>query len=523
VAGGGGAVPKYFVTTAIDYSNGDPHLGHALEKIGADCIARWRRLRGDDVHFLMGMDENSQSVVQAAARTGVTPAAWVERMAAVFAGYWHQLHCSHDDWIRTTEPRHTRAVTTLLQRIRERHPDHVFIAEYEGLYCTGCEEFKQENQIVDGRCVEHPTLALVPTKEKNYFFRLSAYRDELLARITSGRLRVEPAIRRNEVLRLLEAGLQDLSISRQRLPWGIPFPGDAQQTVYVWFDAVINYLSATGFPDAGYERLWPADLHVIGKGITRFHCVIWPAMLLAAGVDLPRMVWAHGYVQWAGAKMSKTAGTAVSLETALSRYGADPLRYFLLREVGFEGDGNFTWERFDARYTADLADTLGNLVSRTLSMVHRYRQGVVPGDPAGFDTPLERAAADALAAYATAMDAFDLQGGAAQLVDLAARANRYVEETAPWTLAKAPARAAELDTALANLVRTVARLAGLAAPFMPAKAAEIWALLAGGGSFDALRWDDLAAPAVAGRRVVKPPVLFPKPLDTAPSTPSGVT
>ena len=319
-------MPRFYLTTAIDYSNGDPHLGHALEKVGADCIARYRRLRGDEVHFVMGMDEHSQSVIQAADAAGVTPTLWVDRMAERFAGFWRALHCSNDDWIRTTEPRHVRAVTELLERIQQRSPDDLFVSEYEGLYCTGCEEFKQDAQIVDGRCVEHPSLELVLTRERNHFFRLSRYRDQLVELIESGRFAVEPAIRRNEVMRLLEGGLQDISVSRVRMPWGIPFPGDPDQTVYVWFDALINYLSATGFPDPGYENLWPADLHIVGKGITRFHCVIWPAMLLAAGVALPRRVWAHGYVQWGGAKMSKTAGTAVTLGEAIDRHGPDALR-----------------------------------------------------------------------------------------------------------------------------------------------------------------------------------------------------
>ena len=502
-------MPKFYLTTAIDYSNGDPHLGHALEKVGADCLARWRRLRGDEVHFLMGMDEHSQSVVQAAAKTGVTPQAWVDRMADTFAGFWRRLHCSHDDWIRTTEGRHVRAVTTLLERIQARHPEDLFEAEYEGLYCTGCEEFKQESQIVDGHCIEHPTLTLVPTHEKNHFFRLSAYRDRVLDLVTSGRFLVEPAIRRNEVVRLLEGGLQDISISRQRQGWGIPYPGDPQQTVYVWFDALINYLSATGFPDAGYERLWPADVHVIGKGITRFHCVIWPAMLLAAEVTLPRRVWAHGYVQWGGAKMSKTAGTAVSLDGALGRYGADALRYFLLREIGFENDGNFTWERFDARYTADLADTFGNLASRVLAMVQRYRGGTVPRDPAGFTSPLEADARRSLDTYARTMDALAIEGGAAELVTLAARANRYVEESAPWSLAKA-GNAAELDTVLANLARTVARLAVLAAPFMPERAEQLWTALGSGRPLGDIRFADVMGLDPAGWAVQKPPPLFPK-------------
>src|SRR5207247_2118933 len=379
---------KFYVTTAIDYSNGEPHLGHALEKIGADCIARYRRLAGDDVHFLMGMDEHSQSVIQAAARGGVTPREWVDRMAETFADYWARLHCSHDDWIRTTEPRHVRGVTALLERIRQCRPDDLFEADYEGLYCTGCEEFKQGAQIVNGRCIEHPTLELVPTKERNHFFRLSAYGPRLLELIGSGALRVEPAIRRNEVVRLVEAGL-------------------------------------------------------------------------AAGLELPRLVWAHGYVQWEGAKMSKTAGTAVSLDAAIERYGADALRYFLLREVGFTNDGDFTWERFDARYESDLANTLGNLVKRSLDMIHRYRGRIVPRG--AWAAPLEDAAHTAVAAYRRAMDAYRLEEGAAQWMDLAARANRYIQETLPWELKKA-GRDAELDNVLASLARTVVRLAVLAEP-----------------------------------------------------------
>ena len=503
---------KYFLTTAIDYSNGDPHLGHALEKVGADCIARYHRLVGDQVHYLMGMDEHSQSVIQAAARGNVSPREWVDRMAQTFADYWRRLECSHDDWIRTTEPRHVRSVVALLERIQQQRPDDLYVADYEGLYCTGCEEFKQPAQIENGRCIEHPTLELVRTKERNHFFRLSAYGPRLLQLITSKQFRVEPAIRRNEVVRLLEDGLQDVSISRQRLPWGIPFPGDADQTVYVWFDALINYLSATGFPEPGYDRLWPADLHVVGKGITRFHCVIWPAMLLAAGLALPKMVWAHGYVQWEGAKMSKTAGTAVSLAAAIDRHGADALRYFLLREVGFENDGNFSWDRFDARYTADLADTFGNLVSRVLSMVQRYRAGVVPEDPKGYNTPLERVAQEVLGAYRRAMNAFDLQQRASLVIELASHANRYIEEQAPWKLAKEK-KDAELDSVLANLVRTVARLAVLAAPFTPEKAQEIWRVLGATRELGSVALADLVSISVTGWSVLKPLPLFPKPPD----------
>lgn len=500
-------MPKFYLTTAIDYSNGDPHLGHALEKVGADAIARYRRLRGDDVTFLMGMDEHAQAVVQAAEQNGYTPQEWVDRMAKRFAEFWRRLECSNEDWIRTTEPRHREAVTELLRRIERLNPDDLYQGEYEGLYCVGCEEFKQPGQIVNGRCIEHPTRELVPTRERNHFFRLSRYRDPLLRLIRSGELGVEPAIRRNEVLRLLEDGLQDISVSRHRLAWGIPWPGDPEQTVYVWFDALINYLSATGFPADGYQRLWPADLHVIGKGITRFHCVIWPAMLLAADIALPRSVWAHGYVQWEGTKMSKTAGTVVTLDEAIERHGPDALRYFLLREVGFEADGNFTWERFDERYVADLADGFGNLASRALAMLGKYREGIVPADAE--PTSLDQAGAAAMERYAEAMDALDLRGGAAAAWDLVATANLYIQQTAPWKLAK-EARDAELDAALAALARVLYRLAVLTSPFIPGKAQVLWASLGLSGEAANGPWTSLAAPPVGGVTTRKPETLFPK-------------
>jgi methionyl-tRNA synthetase len=502
-------VPKFYLTTAIDYSNGDPHLGHALEKVGADCIARYRRLRGDEVHFVMGMDEHSQSVVQAAARGKVAPQQWVDSMADRFLEFWQRLECSNDDWIRTTEPRHARSVTELLRRIQAHHPDDLFVAEYEGLYCTGCEEFKQESQIVNGHCIEHPTLELVPTKERNHFFRLTRYRDRLLELIGKGEFRVEPPIRRNEILRLLEAGLQDISVSRLRQPWGIPFPDDPEQTVYVWFDALINYLSATGFPSAGYERLWPADLHVIGKGITRFHCVIWPAMLLSAGLALPRQVWAHGYVQWEGTKMSKTAGTVVTLDEAIDRHGPDALRYFLLREVGFEADGNFTWERFDERYTADLADGLGNLASRSLAMLAKYRAGVVPDLRA--TTSLDDAGRVAREDYVKAMDALDLRGGAAAAWRLVDTANLFIQQVAPWSLAK-QGKDDELDAALAALARALYRLALLCSPFIPGKAQLLWNSLGLAGVPDRGPWASFEAPPVAAKATRRPEVLFPKPV-----------
>jgi methionyl-tRNA synthetase len=400
-------------------------------------------------------------------------------------------------------------VAALLEQIARKNPDDLFVGEYEGLYCFGCEEFKQPSQIVNGHCIEHPTLELVPTKERNHFFRLSRYRDQLLSLIRSGEFRVEPAIRRNEVVRLLEDGLQDISVSRNRQSWGIPFPGDTEQTVYVWFDALINYLSATGFPETGFEKLWPADLHVVGKGITRFHCVIWPAMLLAAELALPREVWAHGYVQWEGTKMSKTAGTAVTLDEAIERHGPDSLRYFLLREVGFEADGNFSWERFDERYTADLADGLGNLASRSLAMLQKYRAGKVPelGQPTSLDLAGEKALTD----YAHAMDSFDLRGGAEAAWTLVAAANMFVQQTAPWALAKAE-KQSELDDVLGSLARTLCRLTIMASPFIPGKAQTLWEALGMESSVAAAGWAAAENPRVAGCTSRKPEILFPKPV-----------
>ncbi|MGH7524004.1 MAG: methionine--tRNA ligase [Gemmatimonadales bacterium] len=507
----------YYLTTAIDYSNGDPHLGHALEKVGADAIARWHRLRGEPVRFLMGMDENAQKVIQAAEAAGRTPAEWLDAMSERFRTTWERLECTPDVWMRTTEPRHARGVIALIEAIRARNPNDLYQGEYQGLYCVGCEEYKSESQVVDGRCIEHPSRELVLTRERNTFFRLSRWRDAVLEAINTGKFRVEPAIRRNEVLRVLEAGLQDISISRSRAAWGIPFSGAPDETVYVWFDALINYLSATGYPDPEYQHLWPADLHVVGKGITRFHCIIWPAMLMAAEVELPKQVWAHGYVQWGGAKVSKSEGTSVSLDDAISHRGPDALRWFLLREVGFENDGDFSFERFDSRYDGDLANGLGNLASRVTAMLEKYRGGVVPTPPEALERDqignplygLNPAWKQIHSLFNQAMSDNALKDAASSISQYVTTANSYIVENAPWTLAKA-GDDARLDTVLHALATCLFRLAVMTSPFMPAKAQALWTALGQPGSPETA-WARAETPDIGGANVVKPDNLFPKP------------
>lgn len=502
-------MPRFYLTTAIDYANGDPHMGHAFEKVGADCIARYRRLRGDDVWFLIGMDEHGQKVAQTAAGRGLTPQALADEVAGSFARTWQELQISHDQFIRTTSRPHHDGVRDLIEKIFARNPDDFYERSYTGRYCVGCEAFKTDADIVDGRCALHPTRVLEAVEERNWFFRLSKYQGFLERLLATRPHFIQPEIRRNEILGLLRQGLEDVSASRSRVAWGVPFPrpistGEAQ-TTYVWFDALPNYWTAGRFP--GSRATWPAQLHVIGKDITRFHCVIWPAMLEAAGEPLPDRVWAHGFIYYGGDRFSKSAGVQLDLREAMARHGPDALRYFLLREVGFSNDGNFTWERFDERYTADLADGLGNLASRSLAMLEKYRAGRVPAATA--PTPLDEAGQVAVGRYAAAMDALDLRGGAEAAWELVAAANQYIVQVAPWSLAK-QGRESELDQALGALARCLLRLAVLASPFMPGKAAELWGHLGQNGAvFEA--WAQATAPDGVGASTRKPEGMFPKP------------
>jgi methionyl-tRNA synthetase len=515
-------VTRFYITTAIDYANGDPHIGHAFEKIGADAVARFHRMNGSDVHFLIGMDEHGQKVAQTAEARGLSPQEFVDGIAARFLAMWARLNISHDQFIRTTDPRHKAGVQALLQRIFAQSPDDFFERSYEGWYCVGCEAFKQDAEIVDGKCVLHPTRTLEWVQERNWFFRLSRYQDFLRDHIEQHREFIQPESRRNEVLGWLDQGLEDISASRTRFTWGVPFPRPTsdgeQQTTYVWFDALPNYLTATGFPASESEQRWPAQLHVVGKDITRFHAIIWPAMLAAAKLPLPERVWAHGFVLLGGDRFSKSAGVKLDLDEAIDRFGPDAFRYFLLREVPFDGDGNFSWERFEERYNADLANAWGNLVSRSVAMIEKYRGGVTPAMPSGAGGEADAADAADIAEFVAALDGssgYHPQEALQVVMRMVARANEFVQSSAPWTVAKDPSRSAQLDAILASLSRQIGRQCILLAPFIPQKSQAAWRQLGGPGEVSDQTIAGLASLDSAGWRVAKGDPLFPKPVARA--------
>ncbi len=501
---------KYYLTTAIDYVNARPHLGTAYEKIGADCLARYKRLAGYDTYFLIGTDEHSTNVEKEARRLGKDPQAYCDEMAEVFKVVWAKLNISYDQFIRTTDPMHEKAVRKIFEKIAEN--GYIYEGSYEGLYCVSCEEFLIEKDLEEGLCPRHrqkPELI----KENNYFFALSRFADRLRKHIEDNPDFIRPESRKNEMLGVLSQGLEDISISRKGKKWGVPLPGAEDHVVYVWFDALINYVSALGFADGGdekYRRYWPADCHIIGKDITRFHCLIWPAMLMAAGIPLPASVFGHGFVYLKGAKMSKTMGNIIDPVEMASFFHPDGLRYLLLREIGFNRDGDFSVEQAVVRYNAELANELGNLFSRTLSMVNRYRGGDVPAYSDECAGDLTKLAGDVVDRYNASMENLAFDQALDELWKVIQAANRYVEEKKPWELARSEEKK-PLDDVLRALLEVLRMASLLCIPFMPEKAMEMRRQLGLNDDPAVLRVDEAASPGDPGwSRVGESIPLFPK-------------
>ena len=517
---------RWYVTTAIPYVNARPHIGFALEIVLTDALARYRRLKGEDVRFLTGTDENSLKNVQAAEQEGIPTQELVGRNAAYYYALRDSLNLSFDDFIRTsTDPRHLDGVRKLWEACDQS--GDIYKRPYRGLYCVGCEQFYTEDELADGLCPEHLTRPEL-VEEENYFFRLSRYADRLRDLIESDQLHIVPQTRKNEVLSFIRMGLDDFSISRTRArahDWGIPVPGDPDQVMYVWFDALGNYITALDYADGGqlYQHYWldnPRRVHVIGKGIIRFHAVYWPAMLLSAAVPLPTTIFVHGYVTVGGEKISKSRGNVIDPVELAERYGPDALRYYLLRQIPATEDGDFTLERFVYAYNADLADQLGNLLSRVLGMISRYYDDVVPapGTLQEVDSRLIGTAGDLRWRVDAALARFTPHEALAAIWDLVSAANKYVVEVEPWVLARqrgtGPGGAAaeeRLATALYNLVEVLRLVAHYCAPFLPSTAEAIarqlgitldtsgdWAQVTGWGRYP------------AGTIVQRGSALFPK-------------
>ena len=504
---------KYFITTAIDYVNSVPHVGTSYEKILADVQARWRRLKGDDVFFLMGNDEHSQNVADKAASLGLEPRAYCDQMEGKFRDTWKKLNISFDRFIRTTEKAHYDACQEIFRRLLKR--GDIKKALWTGLYCVGCEARKTEKEIVEGKCPNHPGQPLRPVNEENYFFRLSKYADPIRKLLQTDGF-VNPSFRAKELLSVVDEGLEDISISRRTTRWGVPIPDDPEQVMYVWFDALINYITAAGFP-GDVSRWWPADCHVVGKDITRFHCVIWPAMLMAAGLDIPRQVAAHGFIYIDGRKASKSSDDDKILKDPVGladKIGPDALRYFLLREAAFGQDGDITWDKLVLRCNGDLGKNLGNLLNRVVAMSGKYLEGnfASKGAPLPGDAALAEKMAGLVDRVAPMMDRFDFHTALAEIFEASSAINAFVEGSAPWSLFK-QGKKEEVAGCLYRAADALRVIGLLMAPFTPGMSDKIFEQL---GVPEIPRRLDVAREREyikAGTAVRPGPVLFQQILD----------
>ena len=475
---------KYYVTTPIYYVNDEPHLGHIYTTIAADVLARWQRLCGNEVFFLTGVDEHGLKVQQAAEARGMAPIALADQVVRRYRELWPQLSISNDDFIRTSEARHKAAVRELWRRLDAAGA--IYRDMYEDWYCVPCETYWTETQLKDAGMLSERLCpdcgrGIERVREESFFFRLSAYQERLLEHIRAHPEFIAPESRRNEVLRFVQGGLRDLSVSRTTFSWGIEVPGHPGHVVYVWIDALTNYLTALGFPDGECMRFWPADVHLIGKDILRFHAVYWPCMLMAAGLPLPKRIFAHGWWTVEGEKMSKSRGNVVRPAELLAGVDADIVRYFLLREVPFGLDGDFSMAALRQRYNTELANDVGNLLNRSLAMLHKYRNGRLGevGEEREIDRALLARVEHTQQAVEEAMARQAFHVALEQINALVRFGNRYVEENAPWQLARQGERA-RLDTVLYHLVEALRLIAVLLSPFMPNRCAAMLSQLSGG-------------------------------------------
>jgi methionyl-tRNA synthetase len=508
----------FYITTAIDYPNGEPHIGHALEKVAADVVARYHRLLGQDVAFCMGLDENSQHIVTAAAKAEMSPEDFTAAMDEAFRRSWDALNISRDAWVRTTEARHHRASVELFTRAQAN--GDIYKSTYAGWYCPNCNNYYSDDELVDGRCPLHPTITPEWLEEENYFFALSKYADTLLKHIEENPEFITPATWRAEMVGLIKSGLRDFSVSRQvregTKAWGVPVPGDPDHVLYVWFDALTTYLTAIGLPDdmERFNHYWPADSQVIGKDIMRFHVLYWPAMLLSAGLPLPRRVVIHGFMTLEGKRISKTTGNVISPVEVAEEFGADPVRYYLTRDLSFSSDGDFSRAQLIRRHNDDLGNDLGNLLNRVVSMIGRYRKGVVPtpGDPEGLEEELRLVAEEARVKVARGIEDWELNEAVDAAWTLVRRANQYLEARKPWMIAKAKTEESEglLDTVLWTAAEATRISALLLAPFIPTSADRMMAQLGldpiSGGAWER----DSAWGSVAYTEVQPAGPLFPR-------------
>ncbi|MBO1902997.1 methionine--tRNA ligase [Leucobacter weissii] len=481
---------RFFLTTPIFYVNDAPHIGHAYTEVAADVLARWHRQAGDDTWLLTGTDEHGQKILRTATANGTEPKAWADRLVeSAWKPLLDTIDIANDDFIRTTDERHERGVAVFLQKLYDE--GHVYAGEFEALYCVGCEEFKPKSEIVDGEgafagekvCAIH-SKPLELLQEKNYFFKMSAFQDRLLALYEERPDFVRPASARNEVIAFVQQGLEDLSISRTSFDWGIPIPWDDSHVTYVWFDALLNYITATGYGGEGPEaaaqfaRRWPGS-HIVGKDILRFHAVIWPAMLMAAGLEVPNHVFGHGWLLVGGEKMSKSKLTGIAPNEITDTFGSDAFRYYFMRAVSFGQDGSFSWEDLAARYQAELANGFGNLASRVLAMNAKYFDGALPA--AGAEQAPDRAIRELAAAVTAAADerieAFAIHEALAEIWRLVDALNGYLTEQEPWALAKDPAQRERLGTVLATATEGLRALAELLHPVVPIATAKLWKAL----------------------------------------------